>query len=215
MRVGDPLRQYRDDRVAADVGPSPGDLAPGVEGDAVGFRVAPREPGFPRIGLVGVIGVGLRPWRIRCRSPGRSARSRRRACRAGARTAPPCGSRRAATGCRECGRRRSHSCGRSHKASFPHHGHVAVCLEADLDERNRIGRSGGKEPFERIDQAPRIHGFAADASPAPRGCPVGCPGSNGHHISAMTLELTATAANGDDITAVLADFAGAILASIG
>ena len=59
MRVGDPLGQHRDDRVAADVGPSPGDLAPRVEGDAIGFRVAPREPGFPRIGLVGVIGVGI------------------------------------------------------------------------------------------------------------------------------------------------------------
>ncbi len=118
MRVGDPLRQHRDDRVAADVGPSPGDLAPRIEGDAVGFRIAPREPGFPRIGLVRVARVGLRPWRIRCRSPGRSARSRRRALHAGARTTPPCGSRRAATGCRECGRRRSRSCGRSHKASW-------------------------------------------------------------------------------------------------
>src|SRR5205814_871138 len=57
------------------------------------------------------------PWRIHCRSPGRSARTRRRAAHAGARTAPACGSRRAATGCRECGRRRSRSCGRSHKAS--------------------------------------------------------------------------------------------------
>ena len=34
---------------------------------------------------------------------------------------------RAASGCRECGRRRSRSCGRSRKASFPHHGYVAVC----------------------------------------------------------------------------------------
>jgi len=57
---------------------------------------------------------------------------------------------------------------------------------------NRIGRSGGKVAFVRIDQAPRIHGFAADASPASRGC----RGLNGHHISAMTLKFIATAANG-------------------
>ena len=44
MRVGDPLGQYCDDRVAADVGPPPGNLALGVKCDAVSFRVAPREP---------------------------------------------------------------------------------------------------------------------------------------------------------------------------
>ena len=31
----------------------------GIERDAVGCRVAPGEPGFPRIGLIGAIGVGL------------------------------------------------------------------------------------------------------------------------------------------------------------
>src|SRR5262249_15503223 len=77
-------------------------------------------------------------------------------------------------------------------------------------QANRIGRSGGKEPFERIDQAHRIPGFAADTSPAPRSCPIGCPGLNGHHISAMTLKFITTAANGDDITAMLADFAASI-----
>ena len=59
MRVGDPLGQHRDDRVAADVGPSPGDLALRIERDAVGGGIAPGEPRFPRIGLVGVIGVGI------------------------------------------------------------------------------------------------------------------------------------------------------------
>jgi hypothetical protein len=48
-----------DDRVAADVGPSPGDLAPRIERDAVGGSIASGEPRSPRIGLVGVIGVGL------------------------------------------------------------------------------------------------------------------------------------------------------------
>ena len=71
MHVGDPLRQHHDDRVAADVGPSPGDRALRIERDAVGGGIAPDEPRFPRIGLVGVIGVGPRPWRIRCRSRGR------------------------------------------------------------------------------------------------------------------------------------------------
>src|SRR5260221_548823 len=39
MRVGDPLRQHRDDRVAADVRASPSDLAVRVERDAVGGGV--------------------------------------------------------------------------------------------------------------------------------------------------------------------------------
>jgi len=59
MRVRNLLRQHHDDGVAADVGPSPGDLAPRIERDAVSFRIAPHEPGFPRIDLVGLIGVGL------------------------------------------------------------------------------------------------------------------------------------------------------------
>jgi len=61
MRVRDLLGQHRDDRVAADIGPPPGNLALCVECDAVSFRVAPREPGFARIGLLRVTGVGLRP----------------------------------------------------------------------------------------------------------------------------------------------------------
>src|SRR4029077_18379373 len=60
MRVGDLLSQHRDDRVAANIGPPPGDLALGVERDAVSFRVAPREPGFARIALIRVARVGLR-----------------------------------------------------------------------------------------------------------------------------------------------------------
>ena len=59
MRVRDPLRQHRDDRVAADFGASPGDLAPRIERDAIGGGITPGEPRFPGIGLVGVIGVGL------------------------------------------------------------------------------------------------------------------------------------------------------------
>ena len=58
MRVRDLLGQHRDDRVAADIGPPPGNLALSVKRDAVSLRVAPPEPGFSRIGLVGVIGVG-------------------------------------------------------------------------------------------------------------------------------------------------------------
>src|ERR1700738_2451765 len=60
MGVGDLPGQHRDDRVAANIGPPPGDLALGVECDAISFRVAPREPGFPRIGLIRVARVGLR-----------------------------------------------------------------------------------------------------------------------------------------------------------
>ena len=41
MRVGDLFRQHRDDLVAADIGPPPGDLALGVERDAVSGGVAP------------------------------------------------------------------------------------------------------------------------------------------------------------------------------
>src|SRR5207248_2943313 len=52
-------RQHRDDRVAADLGPSPGDLALRIERDAVGGGIAPGQPRFPWIFLVGAIGVGL------------------------------------------------------------------------------------------------------------------------------------------------------------
>jgi hypothetical protein len=63
MRAGDPLGQHHDDWIAADVGPSPGDLALRIERDAVGGGIARLgsgwgEPRFPRIGLVGAIGVG-------------------------------------------------------------------------------------------------------------------------------------------------------------
>src|SRR5215471_13362394 len=59
MRVGDPLRQYHDDRVAADVGPSPGDLTLRIERDAVGRGVTPGKPSFPRVGLVlGIFAAG-------------------------------------------------------------------------------------------------------------------------------------------------------------
>jgi hypothetical protein len=67
MRVGDLLGQHRDDRVAADVGPSPGDLAVRVERDAVSGGVAPDEPGFAREDLPRVIRIRVCLWRIRCR----------------------------------------------------------------------------------------------------------------------------------------------------
>ena len=60
MRVGHPLGRHRDDRVAADLGPSPGDLALRIERDAVGGGTTPGEPGLPRIGLIGVASLGLR-----------------------------------------------------------------------------------------------------------------------------------------------------------
>src|SRR6266566_4985996 len=59
MRVRDLPGQHRDDRVAANIGAPPGDLALGVECDAVSFGVAPSEPGFARIGLIRVAGIGL------------------------------------------------------------------------------------------------------------------------------------------------------------
>ena len=52
MWVGDLLGQHRDGPVAANIGPPPGNLALGVERDAVSFRVATCEPGFPLIGLI-------------------------------------------------------------------------------------------------------------------------------------------------------------------
>jgi hypothetical protein len=57
VRVRDLFGQHGDDRVAADVGPSPGNLAVRVEHDTPGRCIAPREPGFSWIGLVCVIGV--------------------------------------------------------------------------------------------------------------------------------------------------------------
>ena len=52
MWVGDLLGQHRDGPVAANIGPPPGNLALGVERNAVSFRVATCEPGFPLIGLI-------------------------------------------------------------------------------------------------------------------------------------------------------------------
>jgi hypothetical protein len=44
---------------AADISPPPGDLALRIEHDAVGRRIAPGEPGLPRIGLLGMPGIGV------------------------------------------------------------------------------------------------------------------------------------------------------------
>src|SRR6185437_9592692 len=55
MRVGDLLGQHRDDRVAADIRATPGDLAVSVERDAVSCRIAPDEPRFAWEDLARVI----------------------------------------------------------------------------------------------------------------------------------------------------------------
>src|SRR6201998_1340122 len=59
MRVGDLLRQDHDDRVAADIRATPGDLAVRVERDAVSGGIAPDEPGFAWEDLPGVIRIGF------------------------------------------------------------------------------------------------------------------------------------------------------------
>ena len=51
--------QHGDDRIVADIGAPPGDLAVRVEHDAIRGRVAPGEPRFPRIALVRVLGIGV------------------------------------------------------------------------------------------------------------------------------------------------------------
>src|SRR6185437_14406500 len=59
MRVGDLFGQHHDDRVAADIRATPGDLAASVESDAVSWDVAPNEPGFAREDLARVIRIGI------------------------------------------------------------------------------------------------------------------------------------------------------------
>src|SRR3954471_9178814 len=58
MCVGDLLRQHRDNRVTADLGASPGDLALGVEHDPIRGGIAPGEPRLPRKTLIAAVGVG-------------------------------------------------------------------------------------------------------------------------------------------------------------
>jgi hypothetical protein len=53
MRIRHRLGQHDDNRVATDVGAAPADLAVGVEHDAIGLGVAPREPGLARKALAG------------------------------------------------------------------------------------------------------------------------------------------------------------------
>jgi len=59
MRVGDLLRQDHDDRIAADIRPTPSDLAVRVERDAVSGGIAPDEPGFAWEDLARVIRIGV------------------------------------------------------------------------------------------------------------------------------------------------------------
>src|SRR5207244_11988377 len=57
MRVAHLLGQNHDDRIVFDIGTSPGDPAVRIEHHAVSRRITTGEPWFPRIGLVGVIGI--------------------------------------------------------------------------------------------------------------------------------------------------------------
>jgi hypothetical protein len=59
MRVGDGFGQYDDDRIAADVVTTPRDFAVRIDDDPISGRIAPGEPGFPRVPLVGVIRIGV------------------------------------------------------------------------------------------------------------------------------------------------------------
>ena len=59
MGVRNLFGQHDDDRIAADVGATPGDLALRIENDTVGGRVALRDPGFAWIGLTDVLRVGF------------------------------------------------------------------------------------------------------------------------------------------------------------
>src|SRR5207248_1880615 len=47
--IGDCLRQHHHDRIAADIGAPPGNLAVRIEYDPVSRRIVPGEPGLPRI----------------------------------------------------------------------------------------------------------------------------------------------------------------------
>src|SRR5262249_33664358 len=59
MRVGHLLSQHRDNRVAADIRASPGDLSVSIESDAIGSGCAPTEPRLPSINLIRAIRIGL------------------------------------------------------------------------------------------------------------------------------------------------------------
>src|SRR5205085_2941072 len=59
MGIGDLLGQQHDDRVAADVGAAPGDLAVGIEDDAVDCRIALGDPVLPWIFLPRLRRIGL------------------------------------------------------------------------------------------------------------------------------------------------------------
>ena len=59
VRVGHRFGQHDDDRIASDVAAAPGDLAVRIEDDATSGRIAPGEPRFSRVPLIGVIGIGI------------------------------------------------------------------------------------------------------------------------------------------------------------
>jgi hypothetical protein len=59
MGVGDLFGQHGHDRIVADIGAPPGNLAVRVERDAISGRFAPREPWLPRIAPVREIGIGF------------------------------------------------------------------------------------------------------------------------------------------------------------
>src|SRR5579872_5279677 len=74
MRVGDLLRQYDDNRVAADVGPPPGDLAPSIQHNSVCRRTSASEPGLPGVGPLRVSLVGFRFRKLLPRHPAHEPR---------------------------------------------------------------------------------------------------------------------------------------------
>src|SRR4051812_32281126 len=59
VRVGDGFGQYDDDRIATDIVTAPRDFAVSIEHDPISGRIAPGEPGFPRIALVGMTRIGV------------------------------------------------------------------------------------------------------------------------------------------------------------
>src|SRR6185437_9837851 len=62
VRVRDLLAQHDDDGIAADFGPTPGDLPLRIQHHSVSTGVATGDPGFPRVSLAGMSIVGL-PFR--------------------------------------------------------------------------------------------------------------------------------------------------------
>src|SRR6185437_14241216 len=70
VRVGDVLGEYDDDRVAADIGPAPGDLPARIQHDPICLGIA---SGKPRLSRVAPIGAGIIGARLRELLPGHAA----------------------------------------------------------------------------------------------------------------------------------------------